>query len=89
MGESLKEPEHEGEQFLGLLGLLHLADEQMQTSNGPVAVRDFLDVCGDHARPYFEGFRKMDPSDPDYGSTRDLLRDVVGQYISDPDAGQS
>ena len=74
--------EHEGEKFLGLLGLDHLADTQVVVAGGStIQVRDFLDVCGDHARPVLLGLETMDPEDPRFEPTRDALRGLISQYV--------
>lgn len=79
-----QEPPHEGERYLELLGLGHLADRMIFTTKGPVQLRDFLDICGEHARPLLAGLEAMDPSDPEYIVARDAVRDlVVSQYIGE------
>ncbi|HEY5549777.1 MAG TPA: hypothetical protein VIK37_01060 [Candidatus Saccharimonadales bacterium] len=76
-----KEKEHEGEKYLRLLGLGHLADRKIATASGTIQARDFLDICGEHARPILVGFETMSPNDPRYGDTKNALRSFVGQYI--------
>lgn len=84
-----KEPETEteGERYLRLLGLSHLADKKVTTKNGEtLEARDFLDVCGEHARPMLVGFESMSEDDPRYESTLEGLRGVVSAYIESPSA---
>ena len=76
--------EHEGEKYLSLLGLSHLADTPVATASGSIEVRDFLDICGDHARPILIGLEAMDQSDPRYEPTREALRGLISQYIGVP-----
>lgn len=73
--------EHEGERYLRLLGLEHLADQEVATSGGTIQARDFLDVCGKHARPLLIGFEAMNPNDPRYEPTKIALRSFIGKYI--------
>ncbi len=77
-----RQPEHEGEKFLRMLGLEEFADTEILTANGTVQARDFLDICGEHARPVLVGFESMSPEDPRYDATKDALRGVVGYYIT-------
>jgi hypothetical protein len=79
-----QEPQHEGERYLELLGLGHLAGHTIFTAKGPVQLRDFLDICGKHARPLLSELNAMDPSDPEFPVARDAIRDlVVSQYIGE------
>lgn len=72
-------PEHEGDKYLRLLGLGHLAD---QTIPGRTEqVRDFLDICGEHARPMLVGFESLSPDDPHYEPVRKALRTQVTQFL--------
>ena len=83
-------PEHEGEMYLKLLGLDHLADESVETKDhGTIAARDFLIVCGDQARPYLVGFSRLRPEDPRYPIAREALRTSILHYIGvEPPAGE-
>lgn len=78
--------EHEGDKYLRLLGLEHLSDSEIVTSNGRISARDFLDICGEHARPVLVGFEAMSPNDPRYGTMRDALREMIVQYIEGNDS---
>lgn len=83
-GEQLDEqkPEHEGERYLRMLGLEGLADREITTESGAtIQARDFLKICGDHARPMLVGFEDMSPDNPKYEATRDALCSVIGQYV--------
>lgn len=80
-GSQDQEDEHEGEHYLRLLGLEHLADQEISTAGGTIQARDFLDVCGEHARPILTGFEAMDSDDPRYETTKEALRGLIGQYI--------
>jgi len=72
--------EHEGEKYLKLLGLEDLADQQIP--GRAERVRDFLDICGDHARPMLVGFESLSPDDPRYERVRDVLRTQVTQFLN-------
>ena len=74
-------PEHEGDRYLALLGLEDMADQQIPGAPGK-QVRDFLDICGDHARPLLAGLESLDPADPRYEPARATLRTFVTQYIT-------
>lgn len=74
-----QEQEHEGDKYLRLLGLEHLADQPIP--GRAERVRDFLDVCGDHARPMLVGFESLSPDDPRYEPARDALRTQVTQFL--------
>lgn len=76
-----KKQEHEGERYLRLLGLEHLADREIATASGTIHARDFLEVCGEHARPMLVGFESMSIDDPRYETTKSALRGVIGQYV--------
>lgn len=78
-----QEPQHEGERYLELLGLGHLAGRTIFTAKGPVQGRDFLDICGDRALPVLAGFEAMSPDDPEYEDARNLLRSLIGQYVGE------
>lgn len=81
-GEQLGDQEHEGEKYLRLLGLEHLAEQNIALEGGEsLQARDFLEVCGEHARPILMGFETMQPDDPRYEPTRDALRGLIGRYI--------
>lgn len=82
-----EEPETEGEKYLRLLGLSDIADRKITTRTGEsFEARDFLDICGVHARPMLIGFESMSHDDPKYGSTLAALRGVVLEYIETPPA---
>lgn len=73
--------EHEGEKYLRLLGLEGLADEEIVTSRGTIKWRDFLDICGEHARPALAGLEAMDPQDPRYQQAIEGLRSGIRQFV--------
>lgn len=73
--------EHEGEKYLRLLGLDHLADRDIATASGTIQARDFLDICGAHALPVLVGFEAMSADDPRYEATKNVLRGMIGQYV--------
>ncbi len=77
-----QEPEHEGEHYLRLLGLEEYADHEIVTASGVIPVRDFLDICGEHARPVLAGFESLSPEDPRYEPTKGILRDMIGTYVN-------
>lgn len=71
--------DHEGERYLRLLGLAHLANETIPGRTEQV--RDFLDICGDHARPLLVGLETLDPNDPRFALTRNALRGFISQFV--------
>lgn len=75
-----KQPEHEGDKYLRLLGLEHLADEKIPGRTEQV--RDFLDICGDHARPLLVGLECLSPEDPRFAPTRETLRTYISQFVT-------
>lgn len=79
--EELGKQEHEGEHYLRLLGLEHLADREITTADRTFEARDFLDICGEHARPMLIGFEAMRPDDPRYEATKNALQGLIGQYV--------
>lgn len=79
--EKLDTPEHEGDHYLRLLGLEHLANREITTVDGTFEARDFLDICGEYARPMLVGFEAMSPDDPKYEPTKNALQGVISQYI--------
>lgn len=78
--------EHEGDKYLRLLGLEHLSGSEIVTANGRIHARDFLDICGEHARPVLVGFEAMSPNDPKYEAMRNALREMIVQYIEGNDS---
>lgn len=80
--QSGHEQEHEGEKYLRMLGLEHLADQVIP--GRAEKVRDFLDVCGDHARPMLVGFETLSTDDPRYEQVRDALRTQVTRFLDIP-----
>jgi hypothetical protein len=79
--------EHEGEKYLRLLGLEDLAEREIATAGGTIQARDFLDVCGEHARPLLVGFEAMSPDDPSYEATKDALQSLIGRYVEGNNPG--
>jgi len=76
--------EHEGERYLQMLGLEHFADREIATSDGSsIPARDFLQICGEHARPVLVGFDAMSPNDPRYEATKNVLHEMIGRYIKE------
>ena len=80
-GEQSRESEHEGDRYLRLLGLDHLADRVINTSRGPRQARDFLDICGDEALPPLRGLERVGRDDPRFEPMREMLRAIVASYI--------
>lgn len=74
--------EHEGEKYLRLLGLMHLADKTIPGRTEQV--RDFLEICGDDARPTLVGLESLSPDDPRYEPTREVLRTQVTRFLDIP-----
>lgn len=84
MGDQLpggRQPETEGERYLVALDLAHLADKEISTSRGTIPAKDFLKVCGEHARPVLKGFAGMSPTHPRYRATKKTLQSMIGKYI--------
>lgn len=79
MGNENLHKESEGVKYLKMLGLEHLAEQQIPGRTE--MVRDFLDICGDHARPMLAGFESLSPDDPRYGRVREVLRSQVAQFL--------
>lgn len=82
------EQEHEGERYLRLLGREHLADREVATAGGTIQAKDFLDICGEHARLILVGFEAMNTDDPRYETTRKALRGLIDQYVEGDNPGQ-
>ncbi len=80
MEQERPQQEHEGEKYLKLLGLEKLADLQIQ--GRPEKMRDFLDICGEHARPLLVGLESLEPDDPRFIPTRDALRGYISKFVS-------
>ncbi len=74
--------EHEGEKYLRLLGLENKADEPITLKDGTtIETRNFLDVCGQYARPMLVGLEAMESDDPRREDTMNALRGMISQYI--------
>ncbi|MFZ1360442.1 MAG: hypothetical protein WAS27_00190 [Candidatus Saccharimonadales bacterium] len=72
--------EHEGEKYLRLLGLEDIANEPIP--GGTKQMRDFLDICGEHARPALVGLEMLDSDDPRRKEMCDALRTYVRQLLN-------
>lgn len=79
-----RDGEHEGEKYLDMLGLSHLAEVPIQAGDRTIQARDFLEICGDHARPMLVGFEHMNQSDPRYETTRNALRGLISKFVEPP-----
>lgn len=78
-GEQIRD----GAYWLRALG----ADELLgQTVNG-IPAEDFLDVCGEHARPLLEGWAAMDPKDPLYDQFKNLLLNKIHEQLGIKEPG--
>lgn len=66
---------HEGDKYLAMLGLEDLADVQIPGYDKQG--RDFLDICGEHARPLLVGYESLDQNDPRRERLYYLLRAQV------------
>ncbi len=76
------EEAHEGEKYLALLGLGHLADQPITTdTHGTIYAKDFMTICEAHAKPAFVAFEAMDPANPDYEMYKSALSKMVTHYI--------
>ena len=74
-----QEAEHEGERYLRLLDLGHLADQPIPGRTQKM--RDFLDICGEQARPLLVGLESLDRADPRYEPTLKALRGYIAQFV--------
>ncbi len=72
--------EHEGEKYLNLLGLGHVAEQPIPGRPG-LQMRDFLEICGEHAGELLAGLESIGPEDPRFDPTRDALRGYISQFI--------
>ena len=80
-GEHLTDNQnHEGERYLGMLGLGHIAGQPIPGRPG-LQMRDFLEICGEHARPLLAGLESLSVEDSRYGSTRGTLRGYISQFV--------
>ena len=73
--------EHEGERYLRMLGLDAYAEHPINTPEGVIPAKDFMKICGNHARPILVGLESMDQNDPRYEATKNALCGLIGQYI--------
>jgi hypothetical protein len=76
----------EGQQFLELLGLGDLGEQlipdYLDKNGNPKRVRDFLDICGEEAKPALIGFRSLSPDDPRYPKMKEILRGFIQKYVN-------
>lgn len=70
----------EGERYLDLLGLGHLSAQPIPGHPGLVG-SDFLDICGEHARPLLIGLESLDQHDQRFEPTRAILASRVAEYM--------
>lgn len=54
----------QGDKYLELLGLSDRADETVVVQGETIAVRDFMDICGEQAGPILDEIAELDPADP-------------------------
>lgn len=73
--------EHEGEKYLRLLGLVDMADKPVEYRGQTMQARDFLEICGEHARPMLVGFETLDSTDPRYEPTKLALQNSIMKFI--------
>lgn len=71
--------EHEGEKYLKLLDLGDLADVDIPGQDKKM--RDFLDLCGEHARPLLIGLDSLDRDDPRFEATKAALSQYIAQFV--------
>jgi hypothetical protein len=72
-------PKNEGEYYLDLLEIGHLANQTIPSYGIPA--KDFLDVCGEHARPMLVGLNSLDRDDPRFEKTRNALQGYIQQFL--------
>ena len=76
-------PRTEGLHYLKLLELDHLAHQQIPGYGIPV--KDFLDICGEHARPMLVGLDNLDRNDPRFAPTLQALQGFITQFVQPVD----
>lgn len=65
--------------YLSLIGLESMADQPIPGTNE--TIKDFLDFCGQHVTPVFEGLKVgIKQGDPDVQSTIETLKSIVFHY---------
>ncbi len=74
----------EGEIFLELLGLEKWANEPIPGSDG-LKTRDFLEVCGEHARPWLTGLAALPKDHPDYIQLKNACLEQIKEYLKIPE----
>ena len=80
-GERLQQTE--GERYLELLGLGNLADQAIPdhlATRPQQQMRDFLEICGDHALPVLVGLDSLDRDDPRFIQARADLAGFVTKF---------
>lgn len=70
----------EGEMFLELLGLEKRAGELIPGQNGKTLV-EFLDICGEHARPWLTGLAALPKDHPDYNLLRNACLEQIKEFL--------
>ncbi len=78
--ENLKNSAEEGQNFLNLLGLGNLGGNPIPGYSGK-KMNQFLDICGENARPLIEGFKSLSPDDPKYQTTKELLSEYILKFV--------
>ena len=78
--ENLKNSAEEGQNFLNLLDLGNLGEKQIPGYPGKTA-NQFLDICGEKARPLIEGFKSMSLDDPNYQKSKELLSKYILKFV--------
>ncbi len=80
--------EHEGDKFLSMLGLENIADKTFIGRDGERRqMREFLEVCGNHARPMLLGLEALGVDDPNYFENRAKLQSMILGFVESSHQG--
>ena len=71
----------EGERYLNLLGLSDVADHAIP-GYPQLQMRDFLEICGDHARPAFFHLEGLDPTSDEYSALQNAMKELVSNIVN-------
>lgn len=77
----------EGDEYLDMLGFSDLADEPIP-SRPDLKWREFMQICGEHARPAFVALKAIGPDHPLYARGVEELRTRVRELV-DPESAEA
>jgi hypothetical protein len=79
------EPVPDGLRWLKLLGPEYerLADQPSgyEIAGQPVLIRDFDQLCGEHARPLFTGLESIGADDPQFPAYQEVARQLFDHHF--------